>query len=574
MKLKIMAIFCVLCIICCMPASILAEDFTVDIKIANMSEDIINISSTAPMDSAVSIMILNPGVETDALNFSTEASNAGDIQYFGYLLSDNGAFSQDIKIRTLEGGIFKIIVNVGAKRFETGYPFYPYGKKLSLVDVVKNATDPVELERKIPEILEVFGLSTHVLYTTSTPKDVADIICDQNDNYKLNTPDDVLDFLNEMLVYNAFINKNENLVVDKNLAFSDIWTNSDEAYYEDYKNNISEEGKAKINNAIFAGNYDKLSDVYIAFTNEVAFHAIMNNALSGSGHIEGLLNKYNDKYAEKGFDLSLLDTAKNKKEKFTTLLGSGVTSLTDLASQFNKIFGDTEEDDEGSKPSGPVSEGRVPSGGGGGGGASAPNPTQTPTTTPTPSNTPEPTAPISACPFSDMTGADWAEDAVEYLYKEGIINGRSENTFAPNETVTRAELVKMIVEAFEVTAGNESAAFGDVTEGDWYASYIKKAASAGIVNGADGAFRPNDGITREDAALIIFRALGLENSGEITFSDAADISDYAKDAISAMVENGYINGMGDGSFKPKATLTRAQAAQLIYNAITKGGNAQ
>ena len=298
----------------------------------------------------------------------------------------------------------------------------------------------------------------------------------------------------------------------------------------------------------------------------------MNYALSGSGHIEVLLKKYDDKYIEKGFDLSLLDTAKNKKEKFTALLGSNANSLSELALSFNEIFsGDKNGNTQ--KPSGPVSEGRVPSGGGGGGGtASAPNPTQTPVTTPTPSNDPEPTAPQSACPFTDLAGADWAMDAVEYLYKEGIINGRSENSFAPNETVTRAELVKMIVESLDISGGSNEVEFGDVSDGDWFSSYIKKAAAAGIVNGANGIFRPDGGVTREDAALIIFRALGLENSGEITFDDAADISDYAKPAISAMVESGYISGMGNGTFMPKATLTRAQAAQLIYNALTKGGD--
>lgn len=110
--------------------------------------------------------------------------------------------------------------------------------------------------------------------------------------------------------------------------------------------------------------------------------------------------------------------------------------------------------------------------------------------------------------------------------------------------------------------------FDDVKDGDWFADYVKKAALSGIVKGNGSLFHPNDAITRQDAGVILYRLLGesatiSESAG---FTDEAQISDYAREAVTGLARAKIINGMSDGSFQPEGSLTRAQAAALIYSA--------
>jgi len=111
--------------------------------------------------------------------------------------------------------------------------------------------------------------------------------------------------------------------------------------------------------------------------------------------------------------------------------------------------------------------------------------------------------------------------------------------------------------------------FEDVKSSDWYASYVLSAAKNKIVNGSGNLFRPNDSITREDAAVIIYRLISKDNSfyKEKTFEDDDKISEYALEAVRRLGGVYIISGMGDGNFAPKNTLTRAQAAVLIYGAM-------
>jgi len=190
---------------------------------------------------------------------------------------------------------------------------------------------------------------------------------------------------------------------------------------------------------------------------------------------------------------------------------------------------------------------------------------------------PKPTAPVTPekeekveCPFTDMASVQWAEDAVARLFAKGIISGYGDNIFAPLKTVTRAEFTKMVVSLKGDIDGNKEISFDDVSENDWFAPFIKKGVMYGLVNGAGSLFMPNGEIKREDAALIIYRLLedkiGEEN---MSFDDEENISDYAKEAVKKLAGAKVINGMGDGTFAPKMTLTRAQAAVLINAAMDK-----
>jgi len=112
--------------------------------------------------------------------------------------------------------------------------------------------------------------------------------------------------------------------------------------------------------------------------------------------------------------------------------------------------------------------------------------------------------------------------------------------------------------------------FTDVPADAWYFQYLARASSAGIVKGNDGLFMPDVSITRQDAALMIYRSFmykGISLSGSKQFVDFTDISDYAGESVSVLGNIGIISGYEDGSFGPKNNITRFETAQLIYKVI-------
>ncbi len=179
--------------------------------------------------------------------------------------------------------------------------------------------------------------------------------------------------------------------------------------------------------------------------------------------------------------------------------------------------------------------------------------------------------------FDDIDDVAWAKDQINALAANGIINGIDERTFAPNNTVTRAEFAKMVVSAFGLFDAGATMNFTDTAghEQDWYYPYVASAAKLGIIQGysEDNTFRPQQTITRQDMCVMIVRACEATgrflSSGQqtVTFSDAADIMDYAKEAVDQMTSAGIINGMGDNMFVPQGNATRAQAAKVIYDVL-------
>ncbi len=181
--------------------------------------------------------------------------------------------------------------------------------------------------------------------------------------------------------------------------------------------------------------------------------------------------------------------------------------------------------------------------------------------------------------FSDLGGVDWAYEAINYLAEEGVLAGKGDGKFYPNDTVTREEFVKIIVEAFKIYNKHATTNFDDVAEDRWSYTYVASGVHAGIIQGiSDTEFNPAGTMTRQDMAVIMNRAaklLGLDLSGNSgMFADHASIASYAKDAVGALANAGIINGMGDNSFVPLGTVTRAQAAKVAYELMNAVGGAK
>lgn len=177
-------------------------------------------------------------------------------------------------------------------------------------------------------------------------------------------------------------------------------------------------------------------------------------------------------------------------------------------------------------------------------------------------------AAAAAAAYAD-TGGHWAAEAIGKWSDRGVVQGRTGGIFDPNGSVTRAEFVSMLSRLFGYT-DKADARFADVPAGAWYAEDLSKASAAGIVYGdAAGRLNPNAPISRQEAAVLLYRALGLRAGDEGAadgFSDANRIAAWSRDAVLALVENGYMSGKPGAVLAPDAGLTRAEAVKLIGNA--------
>lgn len=173
-------------------------------------------------------------------------------------------------------------------------------------------------------------------------------------------------------------------------------------------------------------------------------------------------------------------------------------------------------------------------------------------------------------PFSDVPSTHWAFTYINELADSGIVNGTTDRIFEPDGTVTRAEYVKMLVEALGISTEGAEAGFTDVGTEDWCYAYVAAASANGIVQGlGDGRFGADDPISRQDMAVMTMRAAevaGIDLGGadsELDFTDTASIAEYAVDAVAAMKNAGILNGDETGAFLPENNATRAEAAKII-----------
>ncbi len=230
-------------------------------------------------------------------------------------------------------------------------------------------------------------------------------------------------------------------------------------------------------------------------------------------------------------------------------------------------------------------------GGGGGGGSSTRTTTAetstfattegtTESTTATVENSTETTTTVQAVTFSDVPADYWGAKYINELASNKVVNGYSDGTFLPNNDVKRADFIIMLLKGIgvDVTKAPQSN-FSDVENGAYYYNALGIAKDLGIANGnGDGTFSPDSNITRQDMMILAKKALVYKLGKDITventdnlkeFNDYDDISPYALESLSAMVQNGYVNGTDGNNIAPKATTTRVQAATVIYKIMNK-----
>lgn len=173
-------------------------------------------------------------------------------------------------------------------------------------------------------------------------------------------------------------------------------------------------------------------------------------------------------------------------------------------------------------------------------------------------------------PFTDVAPGAWYYDAVAYAYEHGLMHGTSATTFSPNGTTTRAQIVTILWRLVDSPAGEAPADFADVDPAAWYGEAVRWAAGQGIVGGyGNGSFGPNDPVTREQLAAILYRFaqhMGYDTEGQADlsgFTDLAQGSTYAREAMAWCVDAGLLSGTSPTTLSPRGQATRAQTAAVL-----------
>ncbi len=178
--------------------------------------------------------------------------------------------------------------------------------------------------------------------------------------------------------------------------------------------------------------------------------------------------------------------------------------------------------------------------------------------------------------YADVKTNDWYAEAVAFVYKQGMMNGLGDNRFAPGEKTTRAMLVTMLYRLEKDAGGSAATKFSDVPAGQWFSDAVNWSASAGVVNGLEnGKFAPNDNISREQLAVMLYRYAQLKGydvsvKGDLSkFDDNGSVAAWAKEPMQWAVGSGLINGKGEGSLEPGSNATRAEVATMLMRLLNQ-----
>ena len=176
--------------------------------------------------------------------------------------------------------------------------------------------------------------------------------------------------------------------------------------------------------------------------------------------------------------------------------------------------------------------------------------------------------------FKDMGNHSWAASSVDFLSKSGIVTGVDTTHYGPEKPITRGDFVLMLYRAFDMKSSGKSS-FSDVPQNSYYAEAVAAAKALGIATGSNGKFNPGAPLTRQDAMVLIQRTMSATGrpltAGDTSilnsFKDRNRVSDYAANAVAALVRSGLIKG-DDGKLNPTASISRAEMAVLLHRVLT------
>ena len=489
-------------------------------------------------------------IETDAsgvFDFVVEFPNADDGDTVGY---------------TLTTGKYQLRMssdNCDVKEFL--FDFVNTADAIRAIRQCSSIDDFNKLMKDNTEQLEFIGFDAS-LYTDKLSSDEKNEVYEgmiAECNLKTDKIDDILKAFNKNSLY-RFVNVGaENALNKLNPSFEDKnYSDITDASLKSIVKTFVYSNKNYTSNEDVEKMYEKVNIIYLF-------------RQGNTDDFDGLLKKYNDKIELTSADYKKYTDLSEKKKTYVRS-----TVLTDMREKnsfdykyFVKALNNAVENapDDNKNTGG--------SGNGGKGGASVSGKSTGNTIVNVGVIGNENTDSPESSAFTDIDEYDWAKDAINTLYRKNIISGIGDGKFAPENYVTREEIVKMILGLFEISPINETTVFADVDSLQWYSGYISAASKMGIVTGiSEDEFGVGRYVSRQDIAVMIKRAVELTNKYSIKkikndaeFSDKETIAEYAISAINDLACAGIINGFEDGSFKPDNNCTRAEAAQMLYKLI-------
>ena len=468
-------------------------------------------------------------------------------------IENDGSVLFSVTLSDYQDGHYKAIASADgiAQSTQTPFEFYKYSSVKNDIGEAKEGSSTQKMLAAVEKYGNYLGLDMQTYNALGEEKSAfsANVLsCD------FKTPEEFIYKFNLSALLTGFKGADLNTaseITDNALKMADLY-NTD--IYKDYKGNAAI--VQKLNNSFILNASTLSADRFLTeFKREVILGTLAENTDLWSSY-ETVLKKYKAIIDEE--EPLLIDTynALLNQSSVIEILKSNHSSyqtLKALSDEFNRLAGEQKALEDKNKT-------QSPSGGGGGGKSSI-------------STGGGISAGTSKELFSDISQALWAKEAIDYLAQRKIINGKSENIFAPNDYLTRAEAVKLLVTAFNIEIPAElSLPFDDVNNSDWFYPYLCAAYKSGLIQGiTQNTFAPQQTITRQDIAVLISRIIKSdEEVADLTFSDSGEISDYAKNSVSLLYSLGIINGTDQNRFAPHENTTRAQAAKIWYNAIKTG----
>ena len=317
--------------------------------------------------------------------------------------------------------------------------------------------------------------------------------------------------------------------------------------YDDYEG-FDEDEKADMCERIISNPQTDKAKFVQVFSDAAFLTAVAN--VDGGADVNSVMKKYKELLSD---DVDDYFSKKNTYSVDSNIAGVSFDSIEKLEERITDIL-------EGKSSGGGNSGGSGGSGSFGGGGTTHISATMT-----------EPLSKGEG--FVDLDSVLWAKEAILELGKEGIVSGDGQGSFRPLDSITREEFVKLLTLAFDENVNGVGASFVDVDVNAWYYPYVASGYSKGLIKGITmDNFGIGEKITRQDMIVLIYRYLihsgvNMEKGDVLTFDDKAQIGEYALDAVYALSSNGIIKGMEDGTFRPYANSNRAEAAQIIFNAL-------
>ena len=512
----------------------------------------------------IAIEVLNSGVVLSKDDVYTTEKAKEDFIHITQLLADkNGGYTLTIDMSGKDAAFYTVRVNgeLGDNKF-----FFATSAtkttELGRIKLMCNSNQTIAVKRlltaldttnKDSVIINMFGVSEPL--TSQVNADDLALTFYTVAKESSNTFDSAENFKKavEKAVHLVAMNEGKG---DASLYGSELGVS--EEIIKIYSEEVSAAAKADFVNNFFKGKS--------IFTTEAAKKAYEDgvalayaNSINSLADVTAIIEKYGKAI---GVDMSdYKDLKATEKQELCEFIAdkNGFESLGDLAKAVNDKVKDIVSD---RKSSGGGSSGG--GGGGGGGSVSAGSTGFSPVVAP---------ETLKGVGFSDMAGSEWAQEAVDALSDKGVVAGVGSNMYAPTKEITREEMLTMLMRAYGVDVKDASTdKFADVKATDWFAPYVAKALELGVTSGiSDKEFGSGRKITRQEAAVMaarIAKYFGKTFASDAeAFTDDSQIADWAKTAVYELKNAGVIGGIGDGSFAPNVTCTRAQAAVIIYQLI-------